>query len=81
VIESVRKTGRILVIHEGPQSFGVAAEIITMVLEEAFVYLAAPPARLTGADTIVPLPRAEHLYMITREQIVEAAAELAAYEP
>lgn len=81
VIESVCKTGRVLVIHEGPQSFGVAAEIITMVLEEAFVYLEAPPARLTGADTIFPLPRAEHLYLITREQIAETAVQLVAYRP
>jgi pyruvate dehydrogenase E1 component beta subunit len=81
LIESVRRTGRILVIHEGPQSFGVAAEIITAVLEEAFVYLEAPPTRLAGADTIFPLPRAENHYLITAEQIVEAAVELAAYQP
>jgi pyruvate dehydrogenase E1 component beta subunit len=81
VIDSVRRTGRILVIHEGPRSFGVAAEIITAVLEEAFVYLEAPPTRLTGADTIFPLPRAEHHYLINTEQIVEAAVELAAYRP
>jgi len=81
VIDSVRRTGRILVIHEGPQSFGVAAEIITSVLEEAFVCLEAPPTRLSGADTIFPLHRAEHHYLITAEQIVDAAVELAAYRP
>ena len=81
VSESVRRTGRILVVHEGPQSFGVAAEIITAVLEDAFAYLEAPPTRLSGADTIFPLPRGEQHYLITSEQIVSAAVELAAYRP
>jgi pyruvate dehydrogenase E1 component beta subunit len=81
VVESVRRTGRVLVVHEGPESFGVAAEIITAVLEEAFVYLEAPPTRLSGADTIFPLPRSEHHYLISSEHIVETAARLAAYRP
>ena len=79
VVRSVHRTGRILVVHEGPQSFGVAAEIITSVLEEAFVYLEAPPTRICGADTVFPMPRGEHHYLITAEQIAAAAAELAAY--
>jgi pyruvate dehydrogenase E1 component beta subunit len=81
VIESVHRTGRILVIHEGPQSFGVAAEIITAVMEEAFLYLEAPPTRLAGADTIFPLPRAEHHYLISAERVASAAVQLAAYKP
>ena len=81
VSESVRRTGRILVVHEGPQSFGVAAEIITAILAEAFSCLEAPPSRLTGADTIFPLPRAEHHYLISAERITAAALELAAYRP
>ena len=80
VVRSVRRTGRILVVHEGPQSFGVAAEIITSVLEEAFVYLEAPPTRISGADTVFPMPRGEHHYLITAEQIAAAAEELAAYQ-
>ena len=49
--------------------------------KEAFIYLEAPPTRLTGADTIFPLPRAEHHYLISSERIAEAAVELAAYQP
>jgi len=81
VAESVRKTGRLLVVHEGPESFGVAAEVTTAVLEEAFPYLEAPPVRLTGADTIFPLPRGEKYYLISSERITAAAKELAAYVP
>lgn len=81
VVESVQRSGRILVVHEAPQSFGVAAELITAILEKAFVYLEAPPVRLSGADTIFPLPRAEHHYLISAQQIIAAAARLAAYQP
>jgi pyruvate dehydrogenase E1 component beta subunit len=81
LLQSVRRTGRVLVVHEGPQSYGVAAEIISLILEGAFDYLEAPPSRLTGADTIVPLPRGERHYLIGSERIVAAARDLAAYRP
>ena len=76
VVASVRKTGRLLVVHEGPRSFGVGAEIVSFVTEEAFMYLDAPPRRLTGADTIIPLPASEHFYFIQPEHIVDAVIEL-----
>ena len=70
IVESVKKTGRLLVVHESPQSFGVAAEIIARVNEEAFYYLEAPPARLTGNDTVPPLPKSEDLYFFPPERVV-----------
>jgi len=70
VVESVKKTGRILIVHEAPESFGVAAEIIARVNEEAFYYLEAPPARLTGNDTIAPLPKSEDLYFFPPERVL-----------
>ena len=70
VVESVKKTGRLLVVHESPESFGVAAEIIARVNEEAFYYLEAPPARLTGNDTIPPLPKSEDLYFFPPERVL-----------
>jgi len=69
-VESVKKTGRILVVHEAPESFGVAAEVIARVNEEAFYYLEAPPARLTGNDTIPPLPKSEDLYFFPPERVL-----------
>ncbi|KAA3610591.1 MAG: alpha-ketoacid dehydrogenase subunit beta [Calditrichaeota bacterium] len=81
ILESVKKTGRLLVVHEGPRSFGVAAEIIAMVSKDAFEYLEAPPTRLTGADTIFPLPSAEHHYMIHTAHIVKRATEVIRYQP
>jgi pyruvate dehydrogenase E1 component beta subunit len=81
VVESVRKTGRLLVVHEGPQSFGVAAEIMATVMERAFDHLEAPLARLTGPDVIYPMPRGEKHYLITAEHVMAEARKVMSYEP
>lgn len=70
IVESVKKTGRLLVVHESPRSFGVAAEIIARVNEEAFYSLEAPPRRLTGNDTIPPLPKSEDLYFFGADRVL-----------
>ena len=69
IAQSVRKTGRIAIVTEEPSTFGVAAEIATLANEEAFLHLEAPPKRIAGFDTIVPLPRGEHFYMQSPEKI------------
>jgi len=69
VAESVRKTGRLLVVTEGPQTCGVGAELIALVNEEAFLHLEAPPRRLAGFDTVPPLPKGEHHYFHSPERI------------
>jgi len=66
---SVRKTGRALVVTEAPQSYGPAAELISIINEEAFLSLEAPPTRLTGFDTVIPLPLGEKHYMISPARI------------
>ena len=78
-IESVKKTGRILVVHEAPKTLGVGAEIISIVNEKAFLYLEAPPTRLTGFDTTFPLPRGEHHYIPTPERIAKAIEDVVRY--
>ena len=60
IANSIKKTGRLLVVNEEPVSFGVAAELIAIANEEAFLSLEAPPTRLCGFDTIPPLPKGEH---------------------
>ena len=69
IANSVKKTGRIITVTESPKSFGVASEITQIVNEDVFLYLEAPPKRVTGFDTIVPLPKGEHHYMISPEKI------------
>lgn len=77
--ESVRKTGRALVVTEAPQSYGPAAEIISIINEEAFLSLEAPPTRLTGFDTVIPLPLGEKHYMISPERIYNEIDKLIRY--
>ena len=78
---SVRKTGRLLVVHEAHESFGAAAEVMAAAVEGAFESLQAPPARLTGPDTFIPLARGEHHYLIRSEHIVAEAEKVMSYEP
>ncbi len=69
LVESVKKTGRFLVVHEAYKSFGPGAELISTINEKAFLYLEAPPTRLSGFDITVPLPKGEHHFIITPERI------------
>ena len=78
-VESVKKTGRILVVHEAPKTLGVGAEIISIVNEKAFLYLEAPPTRLTGFDTTFPLPKGEMHYIPSIERIAGKIEEVVRY--
>lgn len=80
IIKSVRKTGRVLIVHEAVKSFSVSSEIISRVNEEAFLNLIAPPTRLTGWDITVPLARGENFHAITPERIVKKIKELVLFE-
>ncbi len=71
--QSVRKTGRALVIHEAHRSFGPGAEIVARIMEKSFFYLEAPVARVTGFDIIVPLFSRENSYLPTVTRILTAA--------
>ncbi|PKN80750.1 MAG: alpha-ketoacid dehydrogenase subunit beta [Candidatus Cloacimonetes bacterium HGW-Cloacimonetes-1] len=77
--QSVQKTGRVLVVTEAPQSYGPAAELLQIVNEEAFLSLEAPPTRLTGFDTVIPLPLGEKFYMLTPERIFYEIEKLVKY--
>jgi pyruvate dehydrogenase E1 component beta subunit len=74
-VTSVRKTGRAVIVHEAPRSFGPGAEIVARLVEKAFWYLEAPIGRVTGLDTIVPLFAYEQAYLPSPERIVHAARE------
>ena len=69
VMDSVKKTGRLLIAHEAHKSFGAGAELMARANEEAFLYLEAPPTRVTGFDTVVPLPMGEDLYYPDADRI------------
>jgi len=73
--ESVRKTGRAVVVHEAPRSFGPGAEVISRLVEKSFWYLEAPIGRVTGFDVIIPLFAFEQVYLPGAERILRVARE------
>lgn len=78
VIESVKKTGRVVVVHEAPKSCGLGAEIVSLVNEKAFLHLEAPPVRVTGFDTPFPYTL-ENEYLPLAHRILPALIETARY--
>lgn len=73
--ESVRKTGRAVVVHEAPRSFGPGAEVVSRLVEKSFWYLEAPIGRVTGFDVIIPLFAFEQVYLPGAERILRVARE------
>ena len=78
IVQSVKKTGRILVVHEAPKSCGLGAEIVALVNEKAFVHLEAPPRRVTGFDTPFPYTL-ENEYLPLSHRIFPAIVETARF--
>ncbi len=70
LVASVQKTGRCVVIHEAPRTCGVGAEISAVLMEQALLYLKAPVERVTGFDTVMPLPKGEHFYLPDQRRIL-----------
>ena len=73
IIESVKKTNRVVIVEEDWRSYGIGAEVAATIQEEAFDYLDAPVRRVAGLE--VPLPYAEHLSRASKpdaEDLVDA---------
>lgn len=69
IANSIKKTGRVVIVAEAPESFSVGSELMAIANEEAFLSLEAPPKRVMGFDTIVPLAQGEPFYMISPDRI------------
>jgi 2-oxoisovalerate dehydrogenase E1 component beta subunit len=78
VITSVKKTGRLVVVHEAPRTGGLGGEIVALVNEKAFLHLEAPPVRVTGFDTPFPYTL-ENEYLPLAHRILPALIETARY--
>jgi len=75
ILESVAKTGRLVIVHEAPRNCGVGAEIAATVAEHGLFDLHAPVKRVTGYDTVMPLFKLEHEYIPSVARIVDAVRE------
>jgi pyruvate dehydrogenase E1 component beta subunit len=76
VVNSIRKTGRGVIVHEAPKTCGLGAEIIAQINEKAFLSLQAPIERVTGFDIPVPLLKSEHYYLPNPKRIAMAVKKV-----
>ena len=79
ILASVEKTGRCVIVHEAAYTGGFGAEIAARLAEHGLMSLLAPVQRVTGYDTIMPLPRLEKQYMPDERRILAAAERVLAY--
>ncbi|MET1132345.1 MAG: alpha-ketoacid dehydrogenase subunit beta [Aeromicrobium sp.] len=72
VMESVKRTGRVVVVHEASRTLGLGAELATRITQECFYSLEAPVQRVTGYDMPYPPCRVEHDHLPSVERILDA---------
>ena len=75
ITQSVRKTGRVVIVHEAPRTLGMGAEISALISERMIEYLYAPILRVTGPDTPFPY-RLEEYYLPNEKRIMAAAQKV-----
>ena len=77
LVDSAKKTGRAIVIDEGYQSYGVTAEIASVIADGAFYYLDAPVKRMGAMDVPIPFsPALEDLTVPTADKVADAGARI-----
>jgi pyruvate dehydrogenase E1 component beta subunit len=79
IIQSVERTGRLVIIHEAPMTCGFGAEIAARVASRGLTSLLAPIERVTGYDTMMPYPRTESFYLPNADRIVAAVRRVMDY--
>ncbi len=79
ILKSVKKTGRVVIVHEAPKTCGFGAELSATIAEDVMLYLKSPIIRVTGYDVVMPLPKLEDYYMPTAERIRKGIEEVMKY--
>ena len=72
ITDSVRRTGRLVIVHEAPVTGGLGGEIAARVAEECFYHLEAPVLRVGGYSTPYPPARTEHAYLPDLDRVLDA---------
>lgn len=80
ILESVEKTGRLVIVHEAAKTCGVGAEISALVAEHGLMHLQAPILRVTGFDTTMPYYQLEKHYMPSVARIIDAVKTTVEFE-
>jgi pyruvate dehydrogenase E1 component beta subunit len=76
ILESVGRTGRLVIVHEAPRTAGLGAEIAAEIAERALYDLEAPIIRVTGYDVVTPFFKLEHDFMPSVDRIRRAAQQV-----
>jgi 2-oxoisovalerate dehydrogenase E1 component beta subunit len=79
ILQSVGRTGRLVIVHEAPLTCGYGAEIAARVAERGLTSLLAPLERVAGYDTMTPYARTESFYMPSTERVLAAVRRAMAY--
>ncbi len=80
ILESVEKTGRVLIVQEAPKAGALGSEIAAEIAEKRVFSLLAPIGRVSGYDTVMPYYRLEKQYMPTVDRILEQARKIVEYK-
>jgi len=76
ILNSVKKTGRCIIVQEAPKTCGFGAELAAFIQEEAILNLKAPVMRVTGPDIPIPLARLENYYIPDKESIKQVVEKI-----
>jgi pyruvate dehydrogenase E1 component beta subunit len=79
ILDSVGRTGRLVIVHEAPMTCGVGAEIAARVANRGLASLLAPIERVAGFDTMMPYPRTEAFYVPSVDRVMAAVRRTMAY--
>ena len=79
ILESFRKTGRAVVVHEAPRTGGLAGEVVATIQEEALLYQEAPVERVTGWDVVYPLYDLEDFQLPNAARVRDAMESVASF--
>ena len=80
ILNSVARTGRLVIVHEAPLTGGFGAEVAARVAGAGLMHLLAPIERVAGFDTVMPYPRTEACYMPSVDRVIAAAGRAMAYQ-
>ncbi len=79
IVESVKKTNRVVVVQEAQRQAGIAANIISEIQERAILHLEAPVLRVTAPDTVYSFAAAESVWLPNHEDVIEKVNEVINY--
>lgn len=80
ILESVSRTGRVVIVQEAAMTAGFGAEVAAVIAEAGLFDLRAPIERVSGWDTVMPLPKLESVYMPDTERVLAACRRVLAYD-